>query len=169
MTAIVIDCWHLVIFGAPRTKKNHGSRIQRGRKRYNIPSEAWTEWLHGARIQLVHACEYWPERYRSFNWLMRPVTPKFALIDEAIARTDNGVNGVALPRPGRLELNCRALIYRDARRGDAVGYYQGIADLLQHLCVLTDDRMLVSWDGSRLLLDPEHPRVDVVLEPVGHA
>jgi hypothetical protein len=60
-------------------------------------------------------------------------------------------------------LNCTALFYRDANRGDAVGYYQGLADLLEKRGVIVNDRCLVSWDGSRLLIDRENPRVEVTL------
>ena len=63
-------------------------------------------------------------------------------------------------------VNCRALFYRDAERGDAVGYYQGLADLLQAHDLVTNDRLIVSWDGSRLLKDATNPRVEVILEPV---
>ena len=59
--------------------------------------------------------------------------------------------------------NCRALFYRDAARGDAVGYYQGLADLLEKRGVISNDKWLVSWDGSRLEIDKENPRVEVTL------
>lgn len=64
----------------------------------------------------------------------------------------------------QIEVNCRALFYRDACRGDAVGYYQGLADLLEKRGVVQDDKLVVSWDGSRLLIDRENPRTEVVLE-----
>jgi hypothetical protein len=63
-------------------------------------------------------------------------------------------------------LNCRALFYRDADRGDAVGFYQGLADLLEQRGVVENDRQIRSWDGSRLLIDRTRPRVELVLEPV---
>ena len=63
-------------------------------------------------------------------------------------------------------LNCRAVFYRDARRGDAVGFYQGLADLLEKRGVVRNDAQIVSWDGSRLDVDRENPRVEVLLEDV---
>lgn len=60
-------------------------------------------------------------------------------------------------------VNCRALFYRDALRGDAVGFYQGLADLLQKAGVLVDDKYVTQWDGSRLLKDAARPRVEVTL------
>lgn len=123
--------WHLVVSGAPRTKKNHGSVIQRGRSRFHIPSAAWTAWTAGATI-LVNGA------------------PMGLRLARAL---------IATP------VNCRALFYRDANRGDAVGYYQGLADLLEKRQVVEDDVLIVSWDGSRLLKDTANPRVELVLEP----
>lgn len=61
--------------------------------------------------------------------------------------------------------NCRAIFYRDAKRGDAVGYYQGLADLLEKRGIISNDKWLVSWDGSRLEIDRDNPRVEVELTP----
>lgn len=63
--------------------------------------------------------------------------------------------------------NCEALFYREAARGDAVGFYQGLADVLEKAGVVADDRQLTSWDGSRLLKDSENPRVEVTITLVG--
>jgi Holliday junction resolvase RusA-like endonuclease len=119
--------WLLTVHGAPRTKKNHGSVIQRGNRRFHIPSAAWTNWATDA-----------------------PLTYRYATHAPPI-----GVN-----------VNCRALFYRDALRGDAVGFYQGLADLLEKRGIVTDDKVIVSWDGSRLLKDADRPRVEVQLEEV---
>jgi len=67
--------------------------------------------------------------------------------------------------PIGVELNVRALFYRDANRGDAVGYYQALADALEAAGVVENDRLCVSWDGSRLLVDRHAPRIEVTLEP----
>jgi hypothetical protein len=61
------------------------------------------------------------------------------------------------------EVNCRALFFRDALRGDAVGYYQALADLLEHAGIVENDRLIVSWDGSRLRKDAARPRIEVEL------
>lgn len=65
--------------------------------------------------------------------------------------------------PVTVPVNCAAVFYRDADRGDAVGYYQGLADLLEARGVVANDRLLVSWDGSRLAVDRARPRVEIVL------
>lgn len=118
----------LVIHGAPRTKKNHGSVILRAGRKVHIPSAAWTTWAMTARIE--------------------------------DARTVRPRGGLARP------MNAAAIFYRDADRGDAVGYYQGLADLLQQRGIVANDKFLVSWDGSRLLKDAADPRVELVLTPV---
>lgn len=40
------------IFGTPRTKKNHGRRIKRGRRIFNVASEAHENWVEIARKSL---------------------------------------------------------------------------------------------------------------------
>ena len=60
-------------------------------------------------------------------------------------------------------VNCAALFYRDALRGDAVGFYQGLADVLEKAGIVENDKFIVSWDGSRLRKDAARPRVELVL------
>lgn len=60
-------------------------------------------------------------------------------------------------------LNCAAIFYRDANRGDAVGYYQGLADALESAGVLSDDKWIMQWDGTRLAKDAKRPRIEVTL------
>lgn len=54
-----------------------------------------------------------------------------------------------------------AQIYRDARRGDLVGYLTSIADVLEEAAVVSNDVLIEGWDGSRMLLDRENPRVEI--------
>lgn len=60
-------------------------------------------------------------------------------------------------------LNCAALFYRDANRGDAAGFYQGLADILEKAGIVANDKWIVSWDESRLCKDASRPRVELVL------
>lgn len=62
-------------------------------------------------------------------------------------------------------VNCAALFYRDADRGDAVGFYQGLADVLEKAGIVENDKHIVSWDGSRLRKDAARPRVELALTP----
>jgi hypothetical protein len=59
--------------------------------------------------------------------------------------------------------NCAALFYRERAIGDAVGYYQGLADILEEAGVVENDKWIESWDGSRLMKDAVKPRVEVTL------
>jgi len=77
-----------------------------------------------------------------------------------------------IPRALRLPdqpYNCRLLIYRERRTGDAVGYYQAVADMLEEAGVLSDDKWIVAWDGSRLLHDKHRPRVEIEITPLASA
>jgi hypothetical protein len=121
----------LVLPGAPRTKKNHGRIVPRGRRRILLPSEAWQSWCDALAPQLSAAMQR-----QGLSPIDRPV-------------------------------NCRALFYRDADRGDAVGYFQGLADVLEHGGVVANDKYLTSWDGSRLRIDRARPRVELELIPQG--
>ncbi len=60
-------------------------------------------------------------------------------------------------------VNCKALFYREKNIGDAVNFYQGIADLLEKHNILIDDKYIKSWDGSKLLKDNINPRVEITL------
>ncbi len=57
--------------------------------------------------------------------------------------------------------NITAIFYRETLVGDAVGFYQALADTLEKAGILENDRLIVSWDGSRLLKDAKNPRVEV--------
>lgn len=120
----------LTIYSAPRTKKNHGSVVVRGGRKFHIPSKAWTDWVTDCTVIFEVGC---------------PLVPK---------------GGWAVP------LNATALFYRDRDVGDAVGYYQGLADLLEKRGVVANDKWIRSWDGSRLLKDAANPRVELTLTPV---
>jgi hypothetical protein len=121
----------LTIYGKPRTKKNSGRIVPRGKRHIILPSEAWQEWCDG-------------------------VAPKLHAFMLSQRRS-------AIDYP----VNCCAHFYRDAARGDACGFYQGLADVLQHGGVVTDDKWLRAWDGSRLLKDSARPRVEILLTPTG--
>ena len=63
--------------------------------------------------------------------------------------------------PIEFNVNVRAWFYRDAERGDACNFYEALADALQEGRIVVNDSQIVSWDGSRLLVDKENPRVEV--------
>lgn len=127
----------LVIIGAPRTKKNHGRVIQRGKRRFHVPSEAHEAWATAAVFQLQVQARRLPSD------LPVVLLPYFTA-----------------------PVNLCARIYRDADRGDAVGYYQAIADVLEDAGIVANDRLIASWDGTRLYVDRRRPRVEIDLSPL---
>lgn len=129
------EAMKLTIYGAPRTKKNHGyvavTTDKLGRKRRtHQPSVAWKRWAKTATISTE--VEFGPDRCAT---IICPV-------------------------------NCCAIFYRDRNVGDAVGYYQGLADLLEKRGIVANDKFITQWDGSRLRKDKDNPRVEVELVPV---
>ena len=74
------------------------------------------------------------------KWLKNAV-----IVSSAPTRAYPGIHPVGYP------VNCRALFYRDRRIGDAVGYYQGLADLLEKRGVVEDDKWIVclGWVPAR--------------------
>ena len=131
---------------APRTKKNSPQLIPNLKHPLLVPSEAYRRWERAA---------------------IRALLGEGIISRLAVAEGDRGpryrFNGERVQGPA----NCRALIFRDRAVGDAVGFYQAIGDFLELAGVVANDRLIVSWDGSRLLKDAARPRVELELSPVG--
>lgn len=125
---------HILVLGAPRTKKTHNALVRAGKRMVLLPSPQWRRWVRTAVLRCGDA-------------VFLGLTP--------VTRAD-------------VKLHCRAVFYRDADRGDAVGYYQGLADLLEKRGVIVNDRQIVDWSGSQLLKDSNNPRVEVTLEEIAH-
>jgi hypothetical protein len=121
---------------APRTKKNHG-RTKTVRYR-------------GRRV---------PKRIPSLaheTWY-----------NAVLPRANQQASDYREQFPGLLPLsspvNVAATFYRQANTGDAVGYYQALADLLQTAQIVLDDKYIVAWDGSRMRKDARRPRIELVI------
>jgi hypothetical protein len=126
----------------PRTKKNSRTHVRKRAKTGNmitvpLPSEAYKT-MEG---QIV-------------VWAKTTIVQDPTRDDEPL-----WLAHTALAQP----LNCAAIFYRDADRGDAVGYYQGLADALEAAGVVADDKWIKQWDGSRLAKDASRPRIEVTL------
>lgn len=111
--------------------------LKRGRRVFHVPSEAASNWEAAAILQLQAA--------------------KRRLDMEDCANHGSWGGPVTV---------C-ALVYRDANRGDLVGYLQAVGDALERSGVIVNDRLIASWDGSRLLVDRERPRVEIEVEAFG--
>lgn len=60
--------------------------------------------------------------------------------------------------------NLRAVFYRKQNTtADLSGHLQALCDVLQAAEVVTNDRQIRGFDGSRLRLSPAHPRVELEL------
>jgi hypothetical protein len=99
-----------------------------------MPSKAFTEWNAVAQLWLLEARSSWQRANKAWGAIF--TTP----------------------------VNCCAIFYRETRTGDAVGYYQALADALEEARIVENDKLIVSWDGSRLEKDKINPRVEVHLE-----
>lgn len=136
---------------APATKKNSATIVRAHGSRgipILLPSEQYQAWEQGAlaafegarMIEGAWAKKANGKRQRVYRWLPWP----------------------AIDYP----VNCRALIYRQANVGDAVGYYQAIGDWLQKAGAVVNDKWIVSWDGTRLRKDSQAPRIEIELTEV---
>jgi hypothetical protein len=76
--------------------------------------------------------------------------------------------------PIRTPVKVEAVFYRDAERGDLIGYEESLADWMQTAVptksggfrnngagIILDDRQIVGWGESRMDKDAEHPRIEV--------
>lgn len=125
------------IYGTPRTKKNHGRRKYSFRKKRTFNVPS--------------------EAYETWAEIAKQSLP---LIRQQIADAGFGL-------PIGADLNCGAVFYRHADVGDAVGFYQAVADWMEDVGILTDDVQIRQWEGSRLRQDPALPRIVVTLDQIG--
>ena len=126
----------LTILGPPRTKKNH-QRIIRVKGRPVIVQAKTAEgWEASAVAQLREQHE------SAKRW------------------------GLGL-RPGleKMPRSLRALVYRDRKVGDLGNYLAAVCDALERAGVVENDRLIQSFDGSRLLIDRANPRVELEITP----
>lgn len=52
-------------------------------------------------------------------------------------------------------------VYRSREVGDLLNYFQAVGDVLQGAKVLANDSAARSWDGGRMHIDRERPRVEI--------
>lgn len=169
--------YRFVIEGAARTLKNNpqifllksfgkGQPCPHCKKPLvatRLASKAWEEWVKTARI-FTGKREHWADNHGK-KWSEYSHELKRAKIGKDLvtyAVPSNGQPGIKL-QPLAVPLNCEALFYREARRGDSVGYVQGLYDLMQEWGIVADDKWITQGDGTRMLIDRARPRVEVTL------
>ena len=97
-------------------------------------------------------------RFGRFNKVV-PSAPFVAWQDSAVIQLRNQYRAAPITAP----VAVRAIFYRDANRGDLIGYMTALADVLERAKVIANDRQIESWDGTRMSKSELCPRVEVVL------
>jgi hypothetical protein len=128
----------------PRTKKNSPIIVSGLKHPILLPSQAYRDW------------------FKAHEWAITSI------------RVNLNRQNQITPHNGPVSVN--AQFYCDNDRGDCCGYYQALGDLLEwhtrdkhtkivtYLGLITDDRWIRDWDGSRLHLDRARPRIEVAIE-----
>ena len=61
---------------------------------------------------------------------------------------------------------CVKIWLQDARKPDLINILQGVGDILEYYKILTNDRIIESWDHSRICgIDRENPRTEIEINP----
>jgi Holliday junction resolvase RusA-like endonuclease len=68
--------------------------------------------------------------------------------------------------PLECPVHVNAQVHRERRTGDLVNYMQAIADALEKAGVIANDRLIMSWDKSRLRHNKEMPHVELTIKPM---
>lgn len=84
---------------------------------------------------------------------------EMAVLQLATQFRKQSASGVAHASPK----NLKALFYRDRAVGDLGNFLSAACDALERAGVVVNDRLIGGFDGSRLLLDRENPRVELEL------
>ena len=62
----------------------------------------------------------------------------------------------------KCDVEVRALFHMPSKqRPDLCNLMQSIADILEKAGIIENDRNIASWDGTRLMVDRDEPRVDI--------
>lgn len=138
------------LLGPPRTKKTSNRIVRMGTFTKVLPSKAYEVWFKEA-MRSVPEIKSWARR-----------------------------NGVELPIKGQVWV--KAIFYlENAIQGDLTGYEQALADWLQQpkinfeknppkmtrdgAGIILDDKNIASWDGSRVRIDRQNPRIEIEIRP----
>lgn len=123
------------IIGDPRTKKNHQMIAGSGR-RCPVCKKHEKQWIRQGKAHDNFA--------EAAAWQLRPRPP----------------------RPIECPVNVKCLFYMKTQRVvDSLNLLAAIDDLLVNCEILKDDnsRIVVAHDGSRVLYDPDNPRVEITI------
>jgi len=69
---------------------------------------------------------------------------------------------------GNVHVQCKYYLPNNAHWPDLVGLLQATSDILEKSGILENDRLIVSYDGSRIMgIDKENPRAEIFIEKWG--
>jgi hypothetical protein len=117
----LVEPFHLVLLAAPRTKKTHSRVVSMGKR---CPT-----CKRGSIVRVL------PSEAHE-EWF------KAALPQARLAWAGR--------KPLELPVQVAAVFYREKLLGDLAGFIQALGDLLEAAGILENDRLIASWDGSRL-------------------
>lgn len=65
------------------------------------------------------------------------------------------------------EIYAKIMLYRPSRRGDPPNYLKIVIDAMKGI-LWTDDKQVTvgAWDGRISLIDPDHPRLEILYGPL---
>lgn len=72
-------------------------------------------------------------------------------------------------QPLSVPVGVRALFFRERAAGDLCNYMQALADALERAGIVRNDRLIASWDGSRLRKDAKQPRIELTVTKLDEA
>lgn len=172
-----MDAVRLQILGAPRTKKTsnritgYGQRCRVcKRPAFNrvLPSEAFEAYEAQALPQLRAA---WTDHRAGVVIDCKACDARGFTVSNGKHLSCDVCDGKgARPAPLDVPVFVAAAFYRDALRGDLIGYQQALADILEASGVVANDSLIVHWplppDGRLpLRKDAERARVEVWITP----
>lgn len=80
---------------------------------------------------------------------------------------DAATTAVMLAKLGDLKLNFdmnfQAVFYMPKDNCDLTGLKDGLADFAQKAGLITNDKLIRRWDGSKVVIDRNHPRVELLI------
>ena len=85
-----------------------------------------------------------------------------ALDQVPFIRQASGLKGMIIA-----PIHVRAIFYRERKTGDLDNYEKGLGDFLERARFLSNDKLIASWDGTRLEVDRARPRIEVEITVLG--
>ena len=129
-----VESFTFDIPGVPRTKKNSGRIV-------------WDRKAGRRKLVPSEASEAW-----------------YAMACTGLPRIRWAADLAKVELPIRVEVSAECAIFLGpGNTGDPVNYYQAIADFMESVGILANDKQIRHWDGTRVHVAAEEPRITVRL------